>query len=87
MSFSLDGKKISAVQVGIPLPHRPGAKASPERSALEELGVGESRVFTGYPSRTLVSHCATIRKKYPERKYAVRSMGSGSPVVRVWRVA
>lgn len=86
MTLSLDGKKISAVQVGIPLPIRPGAKASAERRALEELEPGESRVFSGYPSRMLVYHCASIRKKFPDRKYAVRSMGDGSPVVRVWRV-
>jgi hypothetical protein len=86
MSFSLDGKTVGVVQVGIPVPTRPGGKASPERSALEDMEVGESRVFTGYKSRMLVSTCASIRKKFPERRYTVRSMGGGSPVIRVWRM-
>lgn len=86
MNFSLDGKAIGGVQVGIPLPAKPGGKASPERRAIEALEAGQSRTFTGYSSRTLVFHCASIRKKFPDRKFAVRSMGGGSPVIRVWRV-
>lgn len=86
MNLSFDGKAIGSVQVGIPLPAKSaGGKASPERRAIEALEAGQSRTFTGYPSRTLVFHCASIRKKFPDRKFAVRSMGKGSPVVRVWR--
>lgn len=87
MKLSLDGKEIGAPQVGIPVPVRPGGKSSAERIAIEELDAGESRVFTGYKSRLLVQTCASIRKKDPSRKYSVRSMGAGSPVVRVWRTA
>jgi hypothetical protein len=87
MNLSLEDKKIGGVQTGIPVPIRPGGKASPERRAIEEMDAGESRVFQGYTSRLLVSHCASVRKKFPERKYTVRSMGDGLPVVRVWRVA
>jgi hypothetical protein len=87
MTLSLDGKIIGAVQVGIPVPTRPGGKASPERRALEEMDTGESRAFSGFKSRLLVQTCASIRKKHPERQYTVRSMGQDSPVVRVWRTA
>jgi hypothetical protein len=86
MNINLNGKDIGAPQVGIPVPTRPGGKASPERLAIEELDVGESRTFTGYSSRHLVQTCASIRKKRPESKFTVRSMGTGSPVVRVWRM-
>jgi hypothetical protein len=86
MKIALNGKDIGDPQVGIPVPTRPGGKASPERRAIEELDAGESRTFTGYTSRVLVTHCASIRKKFPERKYTVRSMGDDSPIVRVWRV-
>ena len=86
MKVSLDGKDIGSPQVGIPVPTRPGGKSSPERLAIEELDVGESRVFTGYKSRVLTSTCSSVRKKYPERKYTVRSMGAEGLVVRVWRV-
>lgn len=85
MRLSLDGKDIGAVQTGIPVPIKPGGKASPERRAIEELDAGESRVFTGYASRMLVNTCGSIRKKYPGRKFSVRSMGENSRIVRVWR--
>lgn len=85
MMMSLDGKQIGAPQAGIPVPMRPGGKASPERRAIEELDAGESRTFTGYKSRVLVYHCASVRKKHPDRRFTVRAMGDNSPVVRVWR--
>lgn len=85
MKLSLDGKEIGAPQMGIPVPLRPGGRASVERRAIEELDPGESRVFTGYTSKMLVSTCASIRKKDPSRKYTVRAMGENSPIVRVWR--
>ena len=86
MKIALNGKDIGDPQAGIPVPTRPGGKSSPERLAIEELDVGESRTFTGYSSRHLVQTCASIRKKRPESKFTVRSMGTGSPVVRVWRM-
>jgi hypothetical protein len=86
MKLSIDGREIGVVQAGIPVPIRPGGKASTERRAIEELDAGESRTFTGYSPRHMVQTCASIRKKFPERKYAVRSMGDDSPIVRVWRV-
>jgi hypothetical protein len=85
MNLSLDGKQIGGVQLGIPVPIRPGGKASPERRAIEEMDADESRTFTGYKSRHLVQTCASIRKKFPERRYTVRSMGENGLVVRVWR--
>lgn len=86
MNLSLDGKEIGGVQVGIPVPIRPGGKASAERRAIEEMEVDESRTFTGYKSRHLVQTCASIRKRYPERKYAVRAMGENGLFIRVWRM-
>jgi hypothetical protein len=86
MKHTIGGKNIGAPQVGIPVPTRPGGKTGAERAAVEELDVGESRVFTGYKSRFLTSTCSSIRKKYPERKYTVRSMGVEGLIVRVWRM-
>lgn len=84
--MKLDGKEIGLIQSGIPVPKKPGGKASTERTAIEEMDEGESRAFSGYKSRYLVQTCASIYKKFPERKYVVRAMGENSPVVRVWRV-
>ena len=78
------GDGIGPIQRGIPLVSKPGAKMSPPRAAVEELEPGESRVFSGTPSRVLISHAATIRKRDPSRRYAVRQIGD---VVRVWRLA
>lgn len=76
-------ENIGPVQTGIPLPPKPGARAHAVRIAMEELDVGESRIFSGVPSRKLVYTAATIRKVLG-RSYAVRQIGD---VVRVWRTA
>lgn len=80
----IGGDGIGPIQRGIPLASKPGAKMSPTRAAVEELEPGESRVFSGTPSRILIGHAATSRKRDPSRRYAVRQIGD---VVRVWRLA
>lgn len=76
-------ENIGPIQDGIPVPPKPGARSHPVRVALEELEVGESRVFSGVSSRKLVYTAATLRKVLG-RSYAVRQIGT---VVRVWRTA
>jgi hypothetical protein len=78
-------KKIGEIQSGIPIPPKPGGKASHERKAIEELQPGESRTFGGYTSRKLVMTCGSIRKVYPDRRFVVRSFGEQALWVRVWR--
>lgn len=82
----MDSKEIGQIQSNLPVPTRPGGKASTERLAIEELDANESRTFKGYKSSQLVYICSSIRKRYPERKFAVRSIGNSGLVVRVWRL-
>jgi len=74
-------ENIGPVQAGIPLPPKPGAKSAPVRAAIEELEVGESRLFSGVSSRKLQYTASTVRKILG-RAFAVRQIGD---VVRVWR--
>lgn len=79
---SINAESIGPIQSGIPLPPKPGPRSSVFRVAMEELEVGESRVFSGVASRKLGQTAATI-KKVLGYSYAVRRVGD---VVRVWRV-
>lgn len=83
--LELEGKSIGSQQVGIPIPPRPGGRGSVERLSIEELLPNGSRVFKGYTSKKLVQICASIRKKFPDRKFVVRTIGDTGLIVRVWR--
>lgn len=83
MIIEAEGYAIGKIQDGIPVPPRPGGKASKLRLAIEELEPGQSRTFRGFSSKQLVQTCASIRKKLPGWQFIVRSVSDD--VVRVWR--
>jgi hypothetical protein len=81
----LEDEKIGPVQAGIPLPPRPGKRASEVRMSIAELQPGESRVLRGINPKSIYSHCKLLSKiEAGECEYATRTIADG--IVRVWRV-
>lgn len=75
---------IGPVQVGIPIPPRPGKKASETRMAIAELQPGQSRVLRGVQAKTVYGHCKILQKLDGGAEYTTRTIADG--IVRVWRV-
>ena len=81
----LNDEQIGPIQTGIPLPPRPGKKASEARMAIAELQPGESRVLRGVNPKSIYSHCKLLSKlDNGGTEYATRTIADG--IVRVWRV-
>lgn len=79
----LNDKEIGPVQRGIPIPPRPGKKASEARLAIAELQPGESRVLRGVNPKSIYSHCKLLQRDC-EAEYTTRTIADG--IVRVWRI-
>ena len=75
---------IGEVEYGIPVPSKPGKAHSDASRAVQELQVGQSRLFVGIDAKRLYGYAKVARKKGFGEEYAVRMVEDG---VRVWRIS
>jgi hypothetical protein len=76
--------EIGAVEVGIPLPKKPGKQASDIARSVQALQPGESRLYRNVETKRLYGHAKVAKEKGCGKEYAVRMTEDG---VRVWRLA
>lgn len=75
---------IGEIEDGIPVPPKPGKAHSDASKAVQELQVGQSRLFVGIDVKRLYGYAKVARKKGFGEDYAVRMVEDG---VRVWRIS
>ena len=75
---------IGEVEYGIPVPSKPGKAHSDASRAVQELKVGQSRLFVGIDAKRLYGYAKVAKKKGFGSEYAVRMVEDG---VRVWRIS
>jgi hypothetical protein len=76
--------EIGDIEVGIPVPKKPGKQHSLAAAAVLELKPGQSRLFRNVEVKRLYGYAKTAKNKGIGQEYAVRLTDDG---VRVWRLA
>lgn len=75
---------IGPVEVGIPVPPKPGRAPSDVCDAVAALQPGQSRLFANVDPKRLYGYAKRARQRGRGSEYAVRAVEGGH---RVWRVA
>jgi hypothetical protein len=75
---------IGAVEVGIPVPKKPGREASEVAAAVYALQAGQSRLFRNVDAKRLYGYAKMAKQKGLGTEYAIRTVEDG---IRVWRLA
>ena len=76
--------EIGEIEVGIPLPKKPGKQASDLAKSVQALQAGQSRLYRNVDTKRLYGHAKVAKEKGCGSEYAVRMTDDG---VRVWRLA
>ena len=76
--------EIGAVEVGIPVPKKPGKQAGEVAAAVYALQAGQSRLFKNVDAKRLYGYAKMAKQKGLGTEYAIRTVEDG---IRVWRLA
>jgi len=76
--------EIGEIEVGIPVPKKPGKQASDLAKSVQALQAGQSRLYRNVEVKRLYGHAKVAKEKGCGSEYAVRMTDNG---VRVWRLA
>jgi hypothetical protein len=76
--------EIGAVEVGIPVPKKPGKQAGEVAAAVYALQAGQSRLFKNVDPKRLYGYAKMAKQKGLGTEYAIRAVEDG---IRVWRLA
>lgn len=81
---SVDEPVIGEIEIGLPVPPKPGRSASALYQAVAELKAGQSRLFENVEPKKLYGHARRAKEQGAGSEYAVRATDNGC---RVWRLA